>query len=124
MQSDKADRYFSIWVRLRDRACKRCGAAGRFNERGLPVSHQCSHFKGRRKEATRFEPYNADELCGGCHLYLTSQPDEHYKWQVEIKGQEMVDKIILLASTYKKRDRKLEALYWKKRIMDDYNIKV
>jgi len=123
MRTDPADRLFSIWIRLRDRMCKRCKASGSFNEKGLPITHQNSHFKGRRKESTRFEPLNCDELCGGCHMYFTSQPDEHYLWQVETKGQKVVDQIILLANTYKKKDRKLEAMYWKQRILEDFGIK-
>lgn len=73
----------------------------------------CSHFMGRGKEATRFCPENADALCYGCHQYFTSQPGEHYQWQVARKGQEKVDEIILLSNSYKKKDRKAEAAYWR-----------
>lgn len=122
MKIDLADKYFSQWVRLRDRACKRCGSPVKFNEKGLPVSHQASHFKGRRKEASRYMPENVDCLCSGCHMYLTSQPDEHYLWQVKTKGQKVVDQIILTSNTYKKRDRKLEALYWRQKLKEDFGV--
>lgn len=117
---DKADKLFSIWIRLRDRRCRRCSSPVKLNEKGLPVSHQNSHFKGRIKESTRFEPLNCDTLCGGCHGYLGSNPLEHVEFQVKLKGQDMVDKIILLSNTYKKKDRELEAMYWRQQIKQDY----
>lgn len=107
---DAADRYFSLWIRQRDNwTCQRCGKKYTPPTQAL----HCSHFKGRGKEATRFDPRNADALCYGCHSYFTSQPDEHYKWQVERKSQETIDEISLLSTKYKKKDRKTEATYWK-----------
>jgi hypothetical protein len=120
---DTADKLFSIWIRLRDMQCKRCGSKVKLNEKGLPVSHQNSHFKGRGKEATRFEMHNCDTLCYGCHQYFTSQPDEHYEWQVEQKGYELVQRMIVQSNGYKKKDRKAEAAYWRKRIFEDYGVK-
>lgn len=119
---DPADKAFSQWIRLRDKRCLRCGSAVRFNQKGLPVSHEASHFKGRGKEATRFEPLNVDTLCYGCHSYFTAQPNEHLEWQIQTKGQEIVDRLILQSNTYKKKDRKLEALYWRQRLQDDFGI--
>lgn len=118
---DPADRYFALWIKHRDGfTCQRC-------EKTYPEGYQYlqnSHFKGRRKESTRFEPLNCDALCAGCHQYFTSQPDEHYKWQVEHKGQDVVDKIILLSNTTKKKDRLAEKLYWKQRLKEDFDISV
>lgn len=107
---DSADKAFSLYIRSRDNwTCKRC------NKRYPPPTNalHCSHFMGRRKEATRFEELNADALCYGCHQYFTSHPAEHYAWQVATKGQKTVDKLVLLSNTYKRKDRQLEALYWK-----------
>lgn len=117
---DKADKLFSLWIRTRDNwTCQRC-----FKKYTPPTSAlHCSHFKGRSKEATRFEPLNADALCYGCHQYFTSQPDEHYNWQIHKKGKEVIDKLTLMSSQYKKKDRKLESLYWKDRLAKDFNIK-
>lgn len=113
IEIDPADKYMSQWIRLRDMKCVRCGSRVQLNAEGLPISHQASHFMGRRKEATRFEPSNVDTLCTGCHAYFTANPAEHYQWQVSKKGQKVVDSLVLLSNSYKKRDRKLEALYWK-----------
>ena len=113
MKIDKADRLFSLWVRTRDGwRCQRC-----LRQYSPPTSAlHCSHFQGRAKEATRYEPLNADALCYGCHQYFTSHPGEHYKWQVARKGQTTVDKIILASNTYKKKERELEAMYWKQEL--------
>jgi hypothetical protein len=59
-------------------------------------------------------------MCYGCHQYFTSHPGEHYAWQLARKGQEIVERIVLLSNTYKKKDRKLEALYWRQRLKEDF----
>lgn len=112
LKIDKADSLFSQYIRLRDRECRRCHSPVQFNEKGLPVSHQASHFMGRRKENTRFDTDNVDTMCGGCHMYFTSHPLEHVQWQIETKGQALVDELKLRSNTYKKKDRALEQLYW------------
>lgn len=119
---DPADKAFSQWIRLRDRECRRCHSPVRFNEKGLPISHQASHFKGRRKEATRFEPLNVDTLCGGCHAYFTENPAEHEAWQVMVKSQKVVDKLILQSNTYAKKNRELEKIYWRQKLKEDYKL--
>lgn len=115
---DAADISFSQWVRLRDRRCKRCHSPVKFNDKGLPISHQNSHFQGRGREATRFEPINCDTLCSGCHQYFTANPGEHYQWQVKMKGQDTVDKIILMSNQYCKKQRKQEAIYWRQKVRE------
>lgn len=77
---------------------------------------------GRAKENTRFEPLNADALCYGCHQYFTSHPLDHYEWQLERKGQDVVDKLRLAGSVYKKKDRAAEKLYWKQRLKEDFGL--
>lgn len=106
---DPADRAFSLYIRTRDGwCCQRCG-----NQYTPPTSAlHCSHFQGRGKEGTRFEPDNCDALCYGCHRYFTAQPGEHYNWQVKRKGQARVDSLILQSNTYKKKQRKDEKLIW------------
>lgn len=119
---DTADKLFSKWIRLRDKQCVRCKSKVKFNGEGLPISHECSHFKGRGREATRFEPLNADTLCYGCHAYLTAHPDEHMKFQIELKGQDVVDKIILQANSYMKKDRKAQIKIWRERLKEEFKV--
>lgn len=113
IRRDAADDAFSKWVRLRDMTCCRCGSRVQLNDKGMPITHQASHFMSRRKEATRFDPLNVDTLCGGCHTYFTSQPAEHYLWQVRRKGQQVVDDLILRSNQFQKKDRVAEKLYWR-----------
>lgn len=112
---DVADKAFSLYIRTRDKwTCQRCG---KYHEPPTMALH-CSHFQGRGKEGTRFEPLNADALCYGCHNYFGSQPAEHYQWQVQRKGQETVDRIILQSNTYLKKDRKAQAIIWRAKIKE------
>lgn len=115
---DPADTAFSQYIRLRDKKCRRCKSPVQINKKGLPVSHQASHFQGRRKEATRFDEENVDTLCGGCHQYFTANPGEHYIWQVEQKGQKTVDAIILRSNLYQRKDRKMAHIYWSQRLKE------
>ena len=64
----KEDKVFSQVIRLRDKKCVRCGSIVRFNEKGLPITHECSHYWGRGNWNTRFDEKNADTLCFGCHM--------------------------------------------------------
>jgi len=78
----------------------------------------CSHFQGRGKEATRFDERNADALCYGCHQYFTSHPAEHYQWQIERKGEEVIACLVLLSNSYMKKDRKAQAVKWRTAIKE------
>lgn len=115
---DVADKAFSQYIRTRDNwTCQRC-----FKQYEPPtMALHCSHFQGRGKEATRFDPRNADALCYGCHQYFTSNPSEHYRWQVEKKGQEAVDEIQRLSNTYMKKDRKAQAAKWRAELKEMEN---
>lgn len=110
-----SDKLFSEYIRTRDHwTCQRCGKQYQPPTQAL----HCSHFQGRGKENTRFDPENADALCYGCHQYFTSHPAEHYQWQVARKGQKTVDLIVLRSNQYKKRDDKLECMIWRAALKD------
>lgn len=112
-----SDRLFSEYIRTRDKwTCQRCGKVYNPLIPNDRMAIHCSHFQGRGKEATRFEPLNADALCYGCHQYFTSHPGEHLAWQVQRKTQEVVDAIILQSNGYKKRNDKAEKEYWRLRL--------
>lgn len=112
---DAADKAFSLYIRTRAGwNCERCG---KHYEPPTSALH-CSHFMGRGKEATRFDPDNANALCYGCHQFFTSHPALHLEWQVMKKGQPLVDNIILRSSFHKKKDRKMEVLIWRQALKD------
>lgn len=84
-----ADAAFSKCVRERNaNRCERCG--GYPNPGGL----HCSHFYGRGKWSTRFDPENGTALCHGCHSYFGSNPELHRHWQKERLGPYRYDALL------------------------------
>jgi 5-methylcytosine-specific restriction endonuclease McrA len=91
-----ADTVFSKWIKKRDKyTCQRCGAVHQEKSQGL----HCAHFIGRRNEATRFDPENADALDYGCHSYFHQNPDKHKEW----KQKQLGDERFLILTTIRKR---------------------
>lgn len=109
---DEADKVFSWYVRKRDGECKRCHSKVRFNEKGLPVSHQASHFYGRRNQATREDPDNVDCLCGGCHQIWGSDDRESYRaFKIKQLGEQGFKLLQIRAENkYFKKDRQMALL--------------
>jgi hypothetical protein len=120
-KADPADVAFSLYIR--NWYGWNCDYCGKHYEPPTNALH-CSHFIGRGKEATRFEPLNATALCFHDHQYFTSHPAEHYDWQVERLGQETVDNLKLMSNQYCKKDRKSEFLYWKQKLMEEFGVKI
>lgn len=108
---DRADECFSRYIRLRDMKCMRCGTKVQLSDKGLPVSHQNSHYFGRGREGTRFEPDNCDTLCHGCHRFWEKEDREAYRqFKVKQLGEDRHASLQLQANTYYKKDRKLELI--------------
>lgn len=98
------DRIYSQYIRLRDKKCTRCGSPVKINEKGLPVSHEASHFHGRGKWSVRLDDFNVTTHCTGCHMYLTANPSEHAKWKQEQIGEREYDLLMIRANTPGKKD--------------------
>jgi len=102
----KADSEFSLFVRERDLwTCNRC------HKRYPPgsIGLQCSHYWGRGKESTRFDPENCDALCTGCHnLWGHGDEREQYKaFKIKQLGQNGYNILEMRAHTLGRKDRKL-----------------
>ena len=111
---DLADSLFSQFIRLRDKKCMRCSSLVKFNNKGLPISHEASHFYGRGHEATRFEIDNVDCLCMPCHRRWGSDDREDYRaFKLKQLGQKRFDSLMLQSNTYHRKDRKLEVIKWR-----------
>ena len=97
---DKADVVFSLFIRLRDKMCVKCKRLGDPDKEGRPViGLQCSHFFGRAKESTRFDPLNCDSLCMGCHMYWGSTDREAYReFKIKQLGKKQFDLMVLRAN--------------------------
>lgn len=106
----KTDILFSTYIRTRDKwTCQRCKTRYPEKARGL---HN-SHFWGRKRENTRFEPLNCDALCMGCHQYYEQNPEDYREWKLKQLGEEQYKRLKVQAYTLTKRDDKLTELYVK-----------
>lgn len=107
---DPADSAFSLYIRYRANwKCERCGAQFEVGSQGL----HASHFWGRARESTRFDPVNVCAHCHGCHAYLTANPELHRQWKLSQIGQKEYDLLMIRAHQTQKKDRKLAALIYK-----------
>ncbi len=75
----KEDKVFSQVVRITGKKCARCGSQVQFNEQGLPITHQCSHYWSRGNWNTRFDIENGDVLCFACHRLWGGDDRADYK---------------------------------------------
>lgn len=104
----RADLVFSQYIRLRDKKCIRCGSPVAMSAKGLPVSHTNSHYFGRGRENTRFDPENCDTLCLGCHRFWGSDNREDYRaFKIKQLGEVKFNHLCVRAEQYKKKDRAL-----------------
>lgn len=102
---DKADTMFSKYIRKRDGKCVRCGGTS---------SLQNSHYYGRGKESTRFDPENCDTLCFGCHQYWGSTDREEYReFKIKQLGEKKYEALKVRARTLCKKDRNASYLFAK-----------
>jgi hypothetical protein len=107
---DQADKFFSLFIRYRDNwTCTRCLRQFEVGTQGL---HN-SHFWGRARESTRFDPDNCVAHCHGCHSFFTANPALHYEWKLKRMGQRNFDLLAIRAETRHKKDRTLAAIVWK-----------
>lgn len=104
------DKLFSEFIRKRavlTGGCECCGKDARWQDL------QCSHFIGRRKQATRYDPDNACGLCFSCHLYLGEHPYEHTAFFTKRLGSEGLERLVIKGNTVTKLDKEAVKEYLK-----------
>ncbi len=108
IKADRADTVFSKAIRTRDKwTCQRCETEYTPPTKAL----HCSHYFGRGRENTRFDPENCDALCHGCHQFWGSDDKEGYRnFKINQLGQVGFDALVLRANMYKKKDRRMSLL--------------
>jgi len=107
-----ADKEFSLFIRNRDNwICRRCLTTYPKGSQGL---HN-SHFWGRGRENTRFDPENCDALCFGCHQYFGSNPAEYNEWKLKQLGEKKFNNLKIRAHTLTKKDDN-KILLWLKQL--------
>jgi len=100
------DKVFSNYIRTRDGwTCQRCSKSYDPTSSSSRMGLHCSHFHGRGKWTTRFDPDNGTSLCYGCHRYVGSHPIEHMEFQLKRLGKAKFEDLTKRANTTgKKRD--------------------
>lgn len=123
IKRDRADTLFSLYIRKRDKwKCQRCGKQHPENSGTL----QCSHFWGRAKESTRYDPSNCDSLCAyPCHDNWEHEkgqtvgevdgrqvilPREYRAWKINQLGPDRFAALEVRAHQTVKKDRKMSLL--------------
>jgi len=82
---------------IRKRAMKRCGGCERCHaKKGSYKDLQTAHFHSRSKYTLRWDERNAVGMCGGCHMYLDSHPEDKIEFERQILGDDY-DKLYVLA---------------------------
>lgn len=93
------DIWFSLCVRERaDWTCQSCGKKYEpwYTAKGIPANPglHCSHYIGRGNYAVRFDPYNADAHCYGCHQKFEGNPHNFMAWKLAQLGDPLYDILI------------------------------
>ena len=117
MKLRKTDVMFSKYIRARDKwRCIACDLEKEGGSKDYSVNSQgleCSHYWGRDRENTRFDPENCIALCTYHHKFAWGHGDgrDRYKaYMIKKLGDEVFDLLAVRAHTYKKRDDKLDEI--------------
>lgn len=106
------DSLFSEFIRKRALLTGGCEYCGQFKSY---AQLQCSHFIGRRKRSTRYDPDNAAGVCFSCHSYLGEHPYEHTEWFKKRLGDRF-EQLIIKGNTPMKVDKEALTLYFKEKL--------
>jgi 5-methylcytosine-specific restriction endonuclease McrA len=87
-RTQRADREFSILIRTRDGACRRCQSTERL---------QCAHVHSRRYRKIRWDERNAMALCSSCHVWQTHHPLEGEEFFRSVLGDDVFDELRMTA---------------------------
>ena len=125
MKLRTTDKMFSDYIRARDGweclACieERGGSKDyRFDSQGL----ECSHYWGRARENTRFDPENCIALCTYHHRFHWGHGDgrqEYTDFMRKRLGDRGFDLLDVRAHTPKKRDDKMDKIIIKELLKEE-----
>jgi len=111
------DRLFTQIVRIiYNFTCQKCGRV--YLEDGDLHNLGVSHYYGRSRESTRFDPENITLLCNlPCHQRWGGEERADYtQYMISRLGQAGFDLLTVRANTYQKRDDVLMTMYLKQEI--------
>ena len=116
MKTSKADKWFSMFIRLRDSddngigTCCTCGKM-------LPIKQMdCGHFIKRQHMATRFSEINCAIQCKKCNAFEQGRNEDFERYLIKRWGQDKVN-LLKLPQTRKmtKYDIDYLAVYFKQK---------
>lgn len=90
---DKYDETFSIFIRLRDGMCMKCGKPGKATKNGMIGGLECSHIFSRNHTGTRYDPKNAKTMCFTHHRWWHENPPDAIEWLKSVIGQAEYDRL-------------------------------
>jgi len=102
MKKETADRYFSLFIRLRDSdtngyaRCCTCGKIAHFRDM------DAGHFVNRKFKAVRFNEKNVNTQCRSCNRYCEGNIPEYSLFIERKYGKGTVEKLIAQKNTYTK----------------------
>lgn len=104
-----ADDKFSKFIRARDEKCFFYGIPQPGRSTCYNQASQNSHYWGRQKMSTRFDPENCDGICGECHSAHEGDKNGLYR-ELKIKqlGQKKYDELEARSKVYKSQN---DAIY-------------
>lgn len=94
----KADKYFSMYIRLRDTG-KPCVTCGNYTEL------QCGHFLSRRFEPVRFDEKNANGQCLKCNKHEYGNQFQHGVIVDELHGKGTAEELLFKSKMSCKRNQ-------------------
>ena len=102
---DKADRYFSLYVRQRDAiesGVVRCCTCGEWHHW---KQMDCGHFMSRRYQATRFDEKNCASQCRACNRFNQGRQFEMGKYLDKKYGLGTANRMEMKSKMFCKRNR-------------------
>lgn len=110
---DGLDILFSRYIRTKAGwKCEYCGKQYQPQTAAL----QCSHFHGRRRRSTRWDPDNCAALCFYCHRVFTENPIQHVDWFKKRLGTKKFDALMLKSNFHSKPDKKILKMWLKQEL--------
>ena len=102
MKTTKADKYFSMYIRLRDadeNGCAKCCTCGTYK----PVKEMdCGHWQKRQHMATRFDERNCGAQCKKCNAFEQGRDVEFAEFIDKKYGGSALIQLKLASRTVKK----------------------
>ncbi len=120
MKKNTADKWFSIYIRLRDSydggycRCITCYTAAKWKEM------DCGHFVTRNHSMTRYSEENCNAQCKGCNNFKSGDQYKHGKAIDAKYGEGTADKLIALGGM---RGQKTHGKLALKDIAKEYRLK-